>query len=127
MKIVFQETQNFGELMTIIILENVKTSLGILPNNLGFDSELLMFINSAKSSLVQLGVSELDTIINEETEWPTFPNFLIESMSKHYIHVKARQSFDPVASETIARTVSEAANELEGRIAHEIAEVVDVA
>ena len=108
-----------------IILANVKTSLGILPDNLGFDSELLMFINSAKSSLVQLGVAELDIAIDEETEWPTFPNGVIESTSKHYIHVKTRQTFDPVASETISRTMLSAANELEGRIAHEIAEVID--
>ena len=113
--------------MTTIILENVKVSLGILPDNLGFDSELLMFINSAKSSLVQLGVAELDIYIDELTAWPTFPNSSVEAMSKHYIHVKVRQTFDPVASETIARTVLAAANELEGRIAHEIAEVVDVA
>lgn len=111
--------------MTTIILENVKTSLGILPDNLGFDSELLMFINSAKSSLVQLGVAELDIAIDEETEWPTFPNAIVESTSKHYIHVKTRQTFDPVASETISRTMLAAANELEGRIAHEIAEVLD--
>ena len=109
-----------------IILEDVKTSLGVLPDNLGFDSELLMFINSAKSSLVQLGLIEMDIEIDEETEWPTFPNRLLESLSKHYIHAKVRMTFDPSASETISRTVSSAANELEGRIAHEIAEVLDV-
>jgi hypothetical protein len=108
-----------------IILESIKVSLGILPDNLGFDSELLMFINSAKSSLVQLGVAELDIAIDEATEWPTFPNISIESMSKHYIHVKVRQTFDPIPSETISNTVSSAARELEGRIAHEIAEVID--
>ena len=112
--------------MTEIILENIKVSLGILPDNLGFDSELLMFINSAKSSLVQLGVVELDISINEGTMWPTFPNNLLEAMSKQYIHVKVRQTFDPTASETISITMSSAVNELEGRIAHEIAEVLDV-
>ncbi len=127
MKIVFQETQNFGELMTTTILEDVKVSLGILSNNLGFDSELLMFINSAKSSLVQLGVAELDIDIDETTEWPIFPNSSVEALTKHYIHVKVRQTFDPVASETIARVISATAEELEGRIAHEIAEVLDVA
>ena len=113
-------------IIVTIILEDIKTSLGILPDNLGFDSELLMFINSAKSSLVQLGLSELDIDIDEETEWPTFPNRLLESLSKHYFHVKVRQTFDPTASESISKTISVAANELEGRIAHEIAEVLDV-
>jgi len=110
-----------------IILEEVKISLGVDPDNLGFNSELLMFINSAKVSLVQLGLIEMDIDIDEETEWPEFPNSSIESLSKHYIHVRVRQTFDPSASETIARTMSSSANEVEGRIAHEIAEVLDVA
>ncbi len=126
MKIVLKETQGYGEPMTII-LENVKMSLGILEDNLGFDTELLMFINSAKSSLVQIGVAEMDIDIDETTEYPTFPNSTIEALSIHLIHVKVRQTFDPVASEVIARTISFSANELEGRIAHEVAEVLDVA
>lgn len=112
--------------MTNIILENIKTAIGVLPDNLGFDSELLMFINSAKSSLVQLGLAELDIDIDETTEWPEFPNSTIEYLSKHYIQVKVRQTFDPAASETISKTLSAVASELEGRIAHEIAEVLDV-
>ena len=111
----------------MVILESVKTSLGILPDNLGFDSELLMFINSAKTSLVQLGLAEMDIDIDETTEWPTFPNSSIDSLGKHYIHVKVRQTFDPVASETISRTISAAVNEVEGRVAHEISEVLDAA
>ena len=112
--------------MTTIILENVKTSAGILSDNLGFNTELLMYINSAKSSLVQLGVAEFDIPVDESTEWPNFPNDLIEDLSKHYISVKVRQTFDPVASETISRTMSATAEQLEGRIAHEVAEVLDV-
>lgn len=119
-----QETQNFGEIMTII-LEDMKATLGILPDNLGFDQELLMFINSAKSSLIQLGVVELDVEIEEETEWPEFPNSEMEALSKHYMSLKVRQTFDPIPSETIARTISSSATELEGRIAHEVAEVLD--
>ena len=107
------------------ILEDVKTSVGILPDNLGFDSEVSMFINSAASSLVQLGVAEIDILIEEETEWPDFPNNQVGSLVKHFISLKVRQAFDPVASETIANTLSSSATELEGRIAHEMAEVID--
>lgn len=125
LKTVLKETQGYGEPMTII-LENVKMSLGILEDNLGFDAELLMFINSAKSSLVQIGVAEMDIDIDETTEYPSFPNSTIEALSMHLIHIKVRQTFDPVASEVIANTISLSANELEGRIAHEVAEVLDV-
>lgn len=110
----------------MVILTDIKTSLGILEDNLGFDSELLMFINSAAASLVQLGVAEMDIFIEEETEWPiTFPNDQVKFMVKHFISLKVRQTFDPVASETISNTLSSSATELEGRIAHEMAEVID--
>ena len=126
MNLVFQETQSCGELMADIILEDVKTHLGVLVDNLGFDSELLMSINSAKSTAVQLGVSELDIGIDESTEWPTFPNGTVKALSQHYLYLKVKQLFDPTASETIARGVSSSVSELEGRIAHEVAEVLDV-
>jgi hypothetical protein len=109
----------------MVILTEIKTSLGILEDNLGFDSELLMFINSAASSLVQLGVAEMNTPIEVETEWPDFPNEQVEHLAKHFISLKVRQTFDPVASETISNTFSSSLMELEGRIAHEMAEVVD--
>jgi hypothetical protein len=109
----------------MVILMEIKTSLGILEDNLGFDSELLMFINSAASSLVQLGVAEMDILIEPETVWPDFPNSQVESLVKHFINLKVRQTFDPVASETISNIFSSSVMELEGRIAHEMAEVVD--
>jgi len=110
--------------MTTIILETIKTSIGIFPDNLGFDLELLLFISSAKSQLVQLGVAELDMDIDEQTEWPTFGNATIESLAKHYLVMKVKQSFDPSASETISNTLSETLVELGGRISHEAEELV---
>ncbi len=110
--------------MTVLLVD-IKTSIGILEENLGFDSELLMFINSAASSLVQLGVVEMDIPIEEETEWPIFPNDQVKSLVKHFVSLKVRQTFDPVASETISKTISSSVIELEGRIAHEMAEVLD--
>ena len=111
--------------MTEIILEDVKTALGIIPDNLGFDSELLIHVNSAKSILVQLGVAELDIPVGPSTEWPTFPSDLVESLTQHYMYAKVKLTFDPSASETISRTISSSVTQLEGRIAHEIAEVID--
>lgn len=108
-----------------IILQDVKTHVGILTDNLGFDSELLMFIGSAKANLVQLGVVELDIVLDASTEWPIFPNDTVGSLSKHYMYAKTRQLFDPIASETISDTMSDSVAELEGRIAHEVAEVID--
>lgn len=109
--------------MTNLILEEMKLSLGILNNNIGFDTELLLFSNSIKSSLVQLGVVEMDIDINENTTWPVWQNDKLGGFVKHYMQVKLRQTFDPTASETMAKTLAASASELEDRIINEVAEV----
>lgn len=118
-----QETQNFGEIMTI--LEDVKEGIGISVDNLGFDSELLVFTNSAKANLVQLGVSELDISIDETTDWPVFGSEALTSHVKSYILVKVKQTFDPTASETISKVLDSALEEVEGRITYEVQEVAN--
>lgn len=118
-----QETQNFGEIMTI--LEDVKTGLGISVDNLGFDSELLIHINSSKGNLVQLGVSELDIPLDETTAWPSFGSETMGSHVKSYILVKVKQTFDPTASETINNLLSSALDEVAGRITYEVQEVAN--
>jgi hypothetical protein len=110
--------------MAKTILEDIKTTLGLLPDNLGFDLELLIFVNSAKVNLVQLGVTEMEIDIDEATQWPEFTSSLVGDLSRHYINLKARQTFDPVASETIAKTINVSVTELEGRLLHEIEETV---
>ena len=107
------------------ILIDIKTALGVMPNNLGFDSELLMFINSAKSQLGQLGLDDFALLdIEESTEWPPFTTIAIRDMVKHYMVLRTKESFDPIASETIAKILSRSAEILEGRIIHEQYEVV---
>ena len=108
--------------MAQIIIEEIKTALGLMPDNLGFDLELLIFVNSAKANLVQLGVTEMDIDIDETTQWPSFTKARVGDLTKHYITVKARQTFDPMASETIAKSISNSVMELEGRLAHELEE-----
>lgn len=119
-----QETQNFGEIMTII-LEDTKLALGILPDNLGFDAELLLFINSAKANLVHFGLVEFDISIDENTEWPTLGSEAVMSHVKTYVLLKVKQNFDPTASETISNTVSSSVLELEGRINYEVQEIAN--
>ncbi len=121
-RIVVQEIQNFGDIMGKLILENIKTTLGLLTDNLGFDLDLLIFLNSSKVNLVQLGVTEMEIDIDEKTEWPTFTNFLVGDLVKHYLNAKARQLFDPSASETIASTIDDSIIELEARLMHELEE-----
>lgn len=107
--------------MTLII-EDVKRALAIDPDNLAFDGELYVNINSAKSILIQLGVTELDISVSETTSWPTFDSDVVGELAKHYLVLKIKSIFDPTASETIQRTFSEGMSSLESRIVHEIDE-----
>lgn len=107
------------------ILSDVKQGLGIEENNLGFDSELLIYINSASTELAQLGVNQLDILsIVEETEWPAFDNALILNLVKPCIILQVKKVFDPYPSETISRSISETIINYMGRIAHEVDEVI---
>jgi hypothetical protein len=108
-----------------LILEDTKLALGILPDNLGFDPELLMFVNSAKANLVQLGLTEFDIDIDESTPWPALDTETLTGHSKLYLLLKSRQTFDPTASETIAKVIDGSVVELEGRISYEVQEVAN--
>ena len=105
--------------MTVPILEEIKKSLGVEADNIGFDYELLVFINSTAASLVQMGVSELDIDIDESTDWPTFGSIALGRLVKHHITLRTKVSFDPTASETIAKSLADIAVQLEGRILYE--------
>jgi len=108
------------------IIEDVKMAMGIEPDNLAFDTELLFTINAAKTILIQQGVDELDINIDESTAWPTFNSDLVGELSKEYLARKARTIFDPTSSETIANTLDKYLAMLEARIRHEIEEIADV-
>ena len=103
------------------ILKDIKSSLGVDVNNLGFDLELLMYVNSVRATLVQLGVSELESkTIDIATEWPVFDSLVLQDNVKHYIVLRVKEAFDPIANQAIAETMASQARILEGRIAHEV-------
>ena len=109
------------------ILEDVKRANGVMPNNLGFDDELLIYINSAASELVQLGVDDFDGLLIEgSTLWPSFTTSTLRNLVKHYIPLYVKQSFDPIASETIAKAFASTREILSGRINHEAEEIAIV-
>ena len=104
------------------IVEQVKSSLGVPVDNFGFDEELMIHINAAKSTLIQFGVDELDIDIDDTTVWPVFNSDIVGELSKQYIVLRVRVIFDPIASETIAKQFNEWLGILEARINHEIEE-----
>lgn len=109
--------------MSNIILEKVKTTLGIEEDNLGFDSELLIHINSAKSNLVQLGVAALDIVIDASTVLPDTGSTSLDAFCLQYLGWETKQAFDPSVNASIASALDKSLVELEGRIKYEVEEI----
>lgn len=101
--------------MDIIILEIVKTYLGIDVDENGFDVELLVLINAAFSTLKQLGLVS-DIVVVEDTIMPNFGDEELSSMVSSYICVKTKTIFDPSASPTIKAAFDGYVSEMESRI-----------
>lgn len=105
------------------ILKDIKATLGVDENNLGFDTELLLFLNAVKAEAVQNGVVAFsDVEITVGTEWPEFPNEEIKNLVKGFMVLRTRLLFDPVASEPIAKSFESAVTVFEGRLIHEVEE-----
>lgn len=79
------------------ILETIKEMLGINSTDKAFDTEVIILINSAFSTLWQLGIgpSKCFCISDSSDEWSDF----LEDMSnlesvKKYIYMKVKVAFD---------------------------------
>lgn len=82
------------------ILISVKKMLGIDKDNLEFDDEIIMHINSVFTILNQLGVgpSEGFFIEDDSSEWTDFiPDITKLHAIKTYIFQKVRIIFDPTS------------------------------
>lgn len=101
------------------ILESTKKLLGLAKAHTAFDSDITMFINSAFSSLSQIGVSsETTTVVDSyETKWSDLgldDNAL--SQVKTYVYLKVRLLFDPPATSYAIEAMEKQAQEIEWRL-----------
>lgn len=100
------------------ILTSVKKMLGIPEDYKAFDPELVIYINSAFSTLHQLGVGP-ETPYSITDDLNTWSEFItdgdLESV-KSYVYLKVRLIFDPPTSSSVQQTYQEMARELEWRM-----------
>lgn len=103
------------------ILDSVKRLLGIDPYNTDFDTNIILFINSALASLVQMGIGPEDGYsITSNSE--TWSDFLGEdkgskmSFITNYIYSKVKLAFDPPANTNAYNALKEIGNEAEFRL-----------
>lgn len=103
--------------MTEKVLETVKSMIGPSALYEGFNTDLIVHINSSLMYLAQMGVVPDGTKIDESTTWQELVGNRgdIEGI-KSYLYFKARIMFDPPASQTILNAYQAEINQLEWRL-----------
>lgn len=105
--------------MSESILNSVKKVLGVASDYTAFDTDIIMHINSAFSTLCQLGVGPVEGYMIEDSN-PTWDNFLLNDVRlnfvKQYVYYKVRLAFDPPATSALLTSITEQIKELEWRI-----------
>ena len=100
------------------ILESIKEQLGgYHDDDTTFDKDILALINSQTAVLVQLGVLDEMTKIDESTNWSDLiDNELEASLADTYMYLKVRLLFDTPTSSTMATEFKEQADEMQWRL-----------
>jgi hypothetical protein len=101
------------------ILTSTKKILGIAEDYTVFDLDIITHINSAFSTLTQLGVGPaVGFMINDATE--EWSDFIVEDFQynsvKSYVFLKVRQLFDPPQTSYLISAMEKQIQELEWRL-----------
>jgi hypothetical protein len=101
------------------ILTSTKKILGIAEDYTVFDLDIITHINSAFSTLTQLGVGPAAgfMIVDDTTEWT---DFIVDDLQynsvKSYVFLRVRQLFDPPTTSYLISAVERQIQELEWRL-----------
>lgn len=101
------------------ILTSTKKILQLADDYTAFDLDVITHINSAFSSLQQLGVGPPGgfSIEDDQAEWADLDLPLIQlSMVKTYIYLKVRALFDPPTTSFLLEATQKQIEELEFRL-----------
>lgn len=105
--------------MEYSILKSVKQNLGLELTYNVFDGEIIMHINSAFSTLSQLGLGPEDGFFIEDdtSEWEEFVDTTRElNAIKNYVYLRVRIVFDPPTVSYVLKSFEEQLRELEWRL-----------
>lgn len=104
--------------ITNSVLNTIKKMLG--PSELyeGFDTDIIVHINSVLMSLAQMAIVEEGTKITDENDiWSDVIGDRTDLEAiKSYIYIKVKMLFDPPANSTILQSLEKQAAELEWRM-----------
>lgn len=104
--------------MSTSILNDVKHNLGLLAEDTSFDSDVMMHINSAISTLTQLGVGPVEgyEISGAGNMWDEFVDDKRLNSVKSYIFLKVTLMFNPPGTGFVLASYERQIQELEFRI-----------
>ena len=99
------------------ILNTVKKMLGLEADYTAFDTDIIVFINSALMVLNQLGVGKSLRITGFTETWASFLDGQ-ENLSsvKDLVYLRVRRVFDPPSSSSVIGSIDSQISELEWRL-----------
>lgn len=99
------------------ILNTIKKMLGIEVGFEGFDTDIIIHINTVLGILYQLGIERSFSITGANETWSDYISDMSKlEMIKTYIYLKVRLIFDPPASGSVIDVINRQISELEWRI-----------
>lgn len=103
------------------ILISTKKILGVASDYLVFDQDILTHINSAFSTLAQLGVGPPEGFMIEDdtSVWTDFIDMTVDpqyNAVKSYVFLRVRQLFDPPTTSYLIAATERQIQELEWRL-----------
>lgn len=105
--------------MDMSILNSTKKILGIASSYTAFDLDIITHINTAFSTLTQLGVGPAEGFMIED-DTATWADFIVDDIQlnsvKSYVYLRVRLLFDPPATSYLITASQEQVRELEWRL-----------
>lgn len=102
------------------VLQSIKHDLGIDKDCEAFDADVMLHINSALSTLYQIGVDSArnKTVDNANVTWLDIfeDDEDLLPMIEQYIYLKVRVVFDPPSNSFVLESINKMIDELQWRI-----------
>ena len=102
------------------ILNTIKKMLGPDSDYDVFDTDIIIHINSALSTLAQLGVGPSTgfRVTGPEECWSDFIGYGVNDLEsvKTYVYLKVKMLFDPPASSFVMKAMEDNCKEIEWRL-----------
>lgn len=104
--------------MTTSILNDVKHACGLLPGDTAFDSDIMIYINAAFSTLTQLGVGPISgfEVVDSSQTWDQFVSDPRLNTVKSYVILCTKMTHSPPDTGFVLQAMERQKTEMEFRV-----------